>query len=126
MTAITGVPKGERAPERRLTNRNGYRERRWDTRVGTIASGRRGCDPGLLQLIHPSSCGGLTLVLCSTLLPPTPLGLARDRQAVMSGTEDCDDTSQDQTCEQPEPAKPRGIARDLGRLEGATRRGSVR
>ena len=28
--------KGERAPERRLTNRNGYRERRWDTRVGTI------------------------------------------------------------------------------------------
>jgi hypothetical protein len=70
VTAITGVPKGERAPESRLTNRNGYRERRWDTRVGTIASGRRGCDPGLLQLIHPSSCGGLTLVLCSTLLPP--------------------------------------------------------
>ena len=27
---------GERNPERRLTNRNGYRERRWDTRVGTI------------------------------------------------------------------------------------------
>ena len=37
VTALTGVPKGERAPERRLTNRNGYRERRWDTRVGTIA-----------------------------------------------------------------------------------------
>jgi len=36
VTALTGVPKGERAPERRLTNRNGYRERRWDTRVGTI------------------------------------------------------------------------------------------
>jgi transposase-like protein len=33
---LTGVPKGERAPERRLTNRNGYRDRRWDTRVGTI------------------------------------------------------------------------------------------
>ncbi len=28
--------KGERAPDRRLTSRNGYRERRWDTRVGTI------------------------------------------------------------------------------------------
>src|SRR5450759_4077999 len=27
---------GERNPERRLTNRNGYRERRWDTRVGTF------------------------------------------------------------------------------------------
>jgi len=27
---------GERDPERRLTNRNGYRDRRWDTRVGSI------------------------------------------------------------------------------------------
>ena len=31
VTELTGVPKGERAPDRRLTNRNGYRERRWDT-----------------------------------------------------------------------------------------------
>src|SRR6266581_346412 len=29
---LTGVPRGERDPERRLTNRNGYRERRWDAR----------------------------------------------------------------------------------------------
>ena len=36
VTELTGVPKGERDPERRLTRRNGYRERRWDTRVGTI------------------------------------------------------------------------------------------
>jgi putative transposase len=36
VSELTGVPKGERAPERRLTHRNGYRERRWDTRVGTI------------------------------------------------------------------------------------------
>jgi transposase-like protein len=36
VTELTGVPKGERAPDRRLTTRNGYRERRWDTRVGTI------------------------------------------------------------------------------------------
>jgi hypothetical protein len=33
---LTGVPKGERDPERRLTSRNGYRERRWDTRVGSV------------------------------------------------------------------------------------------
>jgi putative transposase len=33
---LTGVPRGERDPEHRLTHRNGYRERRWDTRVGTI------------------------------------------------------------------------------------------
>ena len=36
VTELTGVPKGERDPERRQTSRNGYRERRWDTRVGTI------------------------------------------------------------------------------------------
>ena len=30
------MAKGERDPEHRLTHRNGYRERRWDTRVGTI------------------------------------------------------------------------------------------
>jgi len=36
VTELTGVPHGERDPERRLTNRNGYRDRRWDTRVGSI------------------------------------------------------------------------------------------
>ena len=36
VTDITGLAKGERDPERRLTSRNGYRERRWDTRVGTL------------------------------------------------------------------------------------------
>jgi transposase-like protein len=36
VTELTGVPKGVRDPEHRSTHRNGYRERRWDTRVGTI------------------------------------------------------------------------------------------
>ena len=36
VTEVTGVPHGERDPERRLTRRNGYRDRRWDTRVGTV------------------------------------------------------------------------------------------
>ena len=31
-----GAELGERAPERRTTQRNGYRERAWDTRVGEI------------------------------------------------------------------------------------------
>jgi putative transposase len=31
-----GAARGERAPDRRLSQRNGYRERRWDTRVGSI------------------------------------------------------------------------------------------
>jgi putative transposase len=36
VTELTGVARGERNPEARLTHRNGYRDRRWDTRVGTI------------------------------------------------------------------------------------------
>src|SRR6202162_336636 len=33
---LTGGPRGGRAPGRRLTSRNGYRDRRWDTRVGSV------------------------------------------------------------------------------------------
>lgn len=36
VSELTGAPRGARDPEGRLTHRNGYRERRWDTRVGTI------------------------------------------------------------------------------------------
>ena len=36
VSELTGLPRGERNPAERLTHRNGYRERRWDTRVGTI------------------------------------------------------------------------------------------
>jgi transposase-like protein len=33
---LTGAELGERAPERRQAQRNGYRQRRWDTRVGEL------------------------------------------------------------------------------------------
>jgi putative transposase len=33
---LAGAEHGERAPDRRVAQRNGYRERRWDTRVGEI------------------------------------------------------------------------------------------
>src|SRR5512142_47284 len=33
---LAGAELGERAPERRSAQRNGHRERRWDTRVGEI------------------------------------------------------------------------------------------
>jgi putative transposase len=36
VTARIGAARGERNPEGRTTQRNGYRERRWDTRAGTV------------------------------------------------------------------------------------------
>jgi transposase-like protein len=36
VSAMIGAGFGERAPERRSSQRNGYRERTWDTRVGAI------------------------------------------------------------------------------------------
>lgn len=36
VTAQVGAEAHERSPER-TTHRNGFRERRWDTRVGTLA-----------------------------------------------------------------------------------------
>lgn len=36
VSEITGVARGVRDPDARSTHRNGYRDRRWDTRVGTI------------------------------------------------------------------------------------------
>lgn len=36
VSELTGAARGERNPEARLTHRNGYRDRRWDTRVGTL------------------------------------------------------------------------------------------
>ncbi len=35
VTKKTGASRGERTPER-LVHRNGYRERRWDTRAGSV------------------------------------------------------------------------------------------
>src|SRR3954468_1209206 len=36
VSAMVGADLGERAPERRTAQRNGYRERSWETRVGEI------------------------------------------------------------------------------------------
>jgi putative transposase len=38
VTDQVGADRGERAPERRVTQRNGYRPRGWDTRVGTMTA----------------------------------------------------------------------------------------
>ena len=54
VSELVGAGRGERAPEERLTHRNGYRSRAWSTRVGelelAIPKLRRGSYfPGFLQ-----------------------------------------------------------------------------
>jgi putative transposase len=76
VTELTGVPRGERDPEHRLTNRNGYRERRWDTRVGTVELAipkvrdgsyfpsllepRRRAERALLSVVQEAYLGGVS------------------------------------------------------------------
>ncbi len=76
VTELTGVPRGERDPEARLTHRNGYRERRWDTRVGTIELAiprvrdgsyfpslldpRRRAERALLSVVQEAYLGGIS------------------------------------------------------------------
>src|SRR3954468_14977293 len=36
VSELIGAERGERRPDDRVTHRNGYRARRWDTRVGEI------------------------------------------------------------------------------------------
>jgi Transposase, Mutator family len=48
---LTGAELGERAPERRQDQRNGYRPRRWDTRVGELELAIP--KPLVTRLAHP-------------------------------------------------------------------------
>jgi hypothetical protein len=36
VSRVTGAARGERAPDTRITSLKGHRDRRWDTRVGTL------------------------------------------------------------------------------------------
>jgi transposase-like protein len=76
VSELTGVARGERDPEHRLTYRNGYRERAWDTRVGTIAldiprvrdgsyfpsllEPRRRAERALLAVVQEAYVGGIS------------------------------------------------------------------
>jgi putative transposase len=76
VSEVTGVARGERKPEARLTHRNGYRERRWDTRVGTIdlaiprvrdgsyfpslLEPRRRAERALLSVVQEAYLGGVS------------------------------------------------------------------
>ena len=73
MTELTGVRQGRACSERRLTRRNGYRERRWDTRVArsswpsrvrdgsyfpSLLEPRRRAERALLAVVRRPTCPG--------------------------------------------------------------------
>src|SRR5262249_39995310 len=76
VTGFTGVPHGTRDPEHRLTQRSGYRERRWDTRLGAIELAvsrvrdgsyfpsllepRRRAERALLAVVQEAYLGGIS------------------------------------------------------------------
>lgn len=76
VSELTGAAKGQRDPARRLTHRNGYRERRWDTRVGSVALAiprvrdgsyfpsllepRRRAERALLAVVQEAYLGGVS------------------------------------------------------------------
>jgi hypothetical protein len=55
---LTGAGLGERAPDRRQAQRNGYRPRRWDTRVGELELASPSCGPGRTSRAFWSRAGG--------------------------------------------------------------------
>jgi putative transposase len=76
VAAEIGAAHGERAPERRSTQRNGYRARRWDTRVGSVElqipklregsyfpsllEPRRRAERALLSVVQEAYVGGVS------------------------------------------------------------------
>jgi len=76
VSELTGAAKGQRDPQGRLTHRNGYRERRWDTRVGSVALAiprvrdgsyfpsllepRRRAERALLAVVQEAYLGGVS------------------------------------------------------------------
>ena len=82
VSELIGAERGERAPGERLTHRNGYRPRRWDTRAGELelaipkmlfrGGNRRRC----CLWLTGGSCVRLRTTVCRNgrLGPPGPVG----------------------------------------------------
>lgn len=57
---LAGAEHGERPPGRRSAQRNGYRDRRWDTRVGEIELAIPGSGPAVTCRRSLSRAGALS------------------------------------------------------------------
>jgi hypothetical protein len=69
---LTGAELGERGPERRTTQRNGYRPRTWDTRVGQLELAIPSCARVRTSLASWSRAGGPSRPWSRSCRRPTP------------------------------------------------------
>src|SRR5215211_425686 len=107
VSELTGLAKGERDPDRRLTHRNGYRERRWDTRVGTIdlavprvrdgsylpslLDPRRRTERALLAVVQEAYIGGVSTRRVDDLVPALGIeGISRSEVSRMCAALDAE------------------------------------
>ena len=107
VSELTGVPHGERDRDRRLTHRNGYRERAWDTRVGTIAldiprvrdgsyfpsllEPRRRAERALLAVVQEAYVGGVSTRRVDDLVRALGMeGISRSQVSRMCATLDAE------------------------------------
>src|ERR1700751_3097274 len=97
---LAGAELGERAPERRQAQRNGYRERRWDTRVGEIElqiprlrtgsylpsflEPRRRAEQALIAVVQEAYVNGVSTRKVDRLVEQMGLrGLSKDQVSAM-------------------------------------------
>ena len=126
---LAGAELGERAPGRRPAQRNGYRERRWDTRVGEIElqiprlrtgsylpsflEPRRRAEQALVAVVQEAYVNGVSTRKVDRLVEQMGLrGLSKDQVSRMCRALD----------EQVELFRGRPLSGRLSRICGWTRR----
>ena len=100
VSAMIGAEFGERAPERRTTQRNGYRPREWETRVGEIElqipkkrSGsyfpsflepRRRCEQAIVAVVMEAYVNGVSTRKVDRLVEQLGIhGMSKDRVSAL-------------------------------------------
>ena len=67
---LVGAERGERAPEERLTHRNGYRSRAWSTRAGELCLGRYRYLMAMTIESGPIRCSARVVVKPASFIQP--------------------------------------------------------
>jgi hypothetical protein len=111
VSKIAGAGLGERAPDRRIAQPNGYRERRWDTRVGEIEleiprlrtgsylpsflEPRRRTEQALVAVVQEAYVNGVSTRKVDRLVEQMGLrGLSKDQRPRRFGRSSCSSDGQ--------------------------------